>query len=139
MKKDHQEVLKQDTFLSSLVMLANSGMETGITLNVSGTVISGMLISGETYFKELAAQFASLPQTEFIETLIRTLNTNADRFKKSIEADRKNQTIRPPHYLHLRDCCFLNTDRKNSTQRQLWRGLLTSVDGFSVGVAETDR
>lgn len=138
MKKDYPEVLKQDTFLSSLVMLANSGMETGITLNVRGTVISGVLISGETYFKKMAAQFASLPQTEFVETFTRTLNTNADRFKTSIEEDRKNHTIRQPHYLHLKDCTFLSTDSRISAQKPLWRGLLSSVDGFSIGVSKTD-
>lgn len=139
MKKDYPEVLKQDTFLSSLVMLANSGMETGITLNVRGAVISGVLISGETYFKELTAQFASLPQAGFVESFTRTLNTNADRFKTSIEEDRKNHTIRQPHYLHLRNCVFLGTDGGTSTQKSLWRGLLSSVDGFTIDAAKADK
>jgi hypothetical protein len=45
-----------DWFLANQVHLANRfGVEQGITLNVGGVLISGTLINGRNYFKEMVA------------------------------------------------------------------------------------
>jgi hypothetical protein len=139
MNKDNRDTVKQDAFLGSLVMLANSGMEIGITLNVRGTAISGVLISGETYFNELAGQFSSSPQAGLKDTFMKILKNNADRFQTSIEEDKKNHTIRPPHYIHLKNCCFMNAGSDSSSKKLLWRGLISSIDGFSVENQAADK
>ena len=49
-----------DWFLQMLVQLANtSPMEIGITLQVSGMLVSGIIVSKKSYFEGFAEDFAS--------------------------------------------------------------------------------
>ena len=50
---------QQDWLLQSLVNMANvSELEIGITLQVSGLLVSGILVGGKKYFEGFAEDFA---------------------------------------------------------------------------------
>jgi hypothetical protein len=135
-----------DFFLQAIVGLANSsGIEIGITLCVGGAVVSGQLISGKAFFKEIAnemlqasgpAGFESVKQSlsEFIGNIGRSIYESTENVEESgQEVDRSMKP--PPGYIHLRDAKFFhNSGQPMPGNRGIrWRGRLSAVDGFSLG------
>lgn len=92
-----------------------------VVLNVRGTVITGELISFQTYRTE---------QTRF-ENL-----TSAPVESSTSDKLFDNEY----HYIHLRNACFLLDSRLTISfpgKGLLWRGRLSSVDGFAIGKLQT--
>lgn len=130
-----------DPTLENLVMFMNllGGTEIGITLHVKGSVISGMLISGQQYFKMLVRQFENVAErvdegraaaaTGFAEFFRPTL----EGFERSHDDYTETATLPPrPQHVHLRHAQIYLSSSDFLTER-LWRGRLTEVDGWSLG------
>nr|WP_288356451.1 gas vesicle accessory protein GvpU [uncultured Pseudomonas sp.] len=129
----------KDWFLSMLVKIANNGPgEFGVTLNVGGSIISGMLISGRKYFDEFAKQFATPfrgenedSESPSIEATLKQFGQIYDKTENEETDDKENN---PVSYIHLRDAnIFFRDGTIPTNQGVLWRGKLSSVDGFSLG------
>ena len=130
--RDSQSV---DWWLQELMSLADSlQIEFGITLNVEGLVVSGLLVSGRKYFEAFAQEFAtSLPcDSEETEEYIREkFAGNADIYDTDDED--------PPNFIHLTNCKFFGQGGLiPSNNGVLWRGRIETVSGFNLGVLQAN-
>jgi hypothetical protein len=128
-QNQQQLTSSKDWLLQGLVDLSNkNGLRITITLNVGGTLISGLLISGEEYF-ELLAQ--SLEQTGVLENLVEQIRQLSKIVYGEESGDTQNDL---PSYIHLKNTKFYNSARGLPTDGvALWRGKINSVDGFFIG------
>jgi hypothetical protein len=129
-----------DWFLQSLVGMANeSTLEIGITLQLSGMLVSGNLVSGRQYFDGFASDFAR-PFANDPET--------ANPIKESFRAygeiygqPKDGEPDRPaPQFVHLKDARFFNTAGNPipGNKGVWWRGRVCEVGGFSLGSLSTN-
>lgn len=118
-----------DWFLQVLVGMVNSnrGMEIGVTLQVSGLLVSGMLTSGANYFegfaKEMVAGFQATDDADKIE---KAFGEYVDLYKRPSPT-----TV----YIHLKETRFFDpAGSPIPTNRGVWwRGRLSEVSGFILG------
>ena len=118
-----------DQLLTRMVTLfnLNSEAKVGITLTVSGLVVSGTLVSGakyfdaanETWFKGDLAAIWSLEVEHY-----RQLADGTDKADLSAEIARTG-------YIHLLDAVVHEGGRQLGLEA--WRGRLTEVSGWSLG------
>lgn len=122
----------KDLLLLSFVNSANNhGLEIGVTLNVSGTIISGELIGYSSYLKLLASEFYG--KGEVAEALSQTF------FERAIEAENdqaesEDTEIKPANFLHLKNATI--SYGQHTTKIGLWRNRISSVNGFTFGVLQ---
>jgi hypothetical protein len=131
----------KDWFLQSIIGLADLGLEIGITLTLSGSIMSGTLISGRTYFKEIAKKVkgadggVTLGGENILEDIANFWEGYSSLYDRP--ADAGEDYVKPPAgYIHLRSAFSFSPsgDRLPSNgEGPLWRGRLASVSGFSLG------
>jgi hypothetical protein len=149
--KDSYEIYSIDWFLQDLVNMANKwGLEIGITLNIGGSLISGIIISGDKYFKEFALLFRSGFSNPKFENVGEKLEAYIFEYSKIYafqEETEKNEKGKKesednkqkgPSFIHLSNARIYSHSgepipKNNSV---LWRGKISSVDGFSLGKLE---
>jgi hypothetical protein len=127
--------LAPDWLLQHLVALVTDGpLEMGITLQVSGLLVSGKLVSGARYFEGIASDFAhglaAHPQ------VAKSLRQSFEEFGKLIYEGDAATSARPlPHYIHLTDTKFFSTagDPIPAGKGVWWRGRIAEVGGFTLG------
>ncbi|BBL58512.1 gas vesicle accessory protein GvpU [Methylomonas koyamae] len=128
-------VAKTDWFLQNLVGFANLwGIEVGITLQVSGMLVSGTLISGDKYFEEFAAQFSGgfKNSPELSEPFHKLISS----YKKVYDVAPEEESDCPPsNFVHLRNAQFYHPGQNPlpTSQGVLWRGRVAEVGGFILG------
>ncbi len=95
----------EDWFLGELVSWANTfGFQAGVTLHVGGTIVSGTMISGASYFalfRENTLVALSGSPAEIRTPIDEMLSTYGSIYEKP------EVTAHPGHYIHLRDAYFL--------------------------------
>ena len=132
-----------DWFLAWLIGLANDhGIEQGITLTIGGMSLTGQLISGHSYFKEIGerisrANFQGGPETS--ETLRSALVLGYSQWCLLYpEAGAPTNQEKPQaSYIHLRDAKVVTPDGQvMPTTGALWRGKLSAVSGYMLGQCE---
>jgi hypothetical protein len=140
-----------DDLLEGLVRLANVfNIQTGVTLNIGGLLITGKMVSGRRYYKEFAGQLRNTGADPFLRETILAL---ADTYEKTGEElyppydfsknerdegeDAKSEISEPDAplaFIHLIDARFTNPGGGFlPAPGVLWRGKLSSVDGFILG------
>lgn len=135
---EQKEVADEDAdwFLQNLVSSVNKGaVSFTITLNVGGLLVSGMLISGRTYFKEFGSQFEdAFPSDGEKERTIEKAIHNLTKIYDEPESG-EGSSQPPPRYIHLRDAKFYHPSLGGAMPSQgiLWRGRLNVVEGFFLG------
>ena len=129
-------VAKVDWFLQNFVNMANNpaaGIEIGITLHVGGTLVSGTLISGKKYFDGIAEIMvkANTNMPEIAESW-----RSFSEFGTIYDAPPEDSTQKNPQYIHLLNAHTFSSGGTPipSGLGVLWRGRLTDVSGFSLGV-----
>jgi hypothetical protein len=123
-----------DWLLAYIIGMAEMSVEIGVTLTIGGQVISGTVISGRRYFKELAEGFATSTVSKGMEGLRESLKSGfsqfADLYPKPEDADLSPK----PKFIHLTNTKFvLGNKLTGGGPQALWRGKLAAVDGFTVG------
>src|SRR3569833_1079120 len=126
---------QHDWFIQSLVNVANvAPLSFGVTLQVSGLLVSGYLVSGKAYFEAIGQQ------------IIGGLGKNpdlADQMRKmfaTIESAYPNdpaQTDRPvPQFVLLQIARFYSSDGTPvpSIAGVWWRGRISEISGIVVGI-----
>lgn len=128
-----------DWFLQSLVDAANGCDRTviGITLQVGGFLVSGMLASGRMYFEELGADYASTVSEETAEMVRETFAKCGEIYKST---DDENPDLPQPTYVHLKEARLFNAAGKPIPENHgvWWRGRLSEVSGFCLGILSTE-
>jgi hypothetical protein len=121
-----------DWFLQALVSLANSGIETGVTLSVGGFLISGFLVSGKRYFEYIASDesLAGLNE-DYRESVSKYYLTFGSIY--GVQSDNENPPL--PTFLHLRGARYFHHAGKAIPTNSgiWWRGRLSEIQGFSIG------
>lgn len=121
-----------DWFLQQLVDMANlsENFEFGITLNVHGSLISGVLISGKKYFSEFADQFMGSVKASWAQELHKVIAGHGDVYDAPSDDERY-----PPNFIHLRDAHLHHPSGVIPTNGGvLWRGKINSVSAFNLGI-----
>jgi hypothetical protein len=125
-----------DWFLQSTIeSIIGRGVEIGVTLTVGGAIISGMLISGQTYFKELGDTLtaASREEGDMHSILGEAWKEYTAIYEKPEDA-AEDWTPPPAGYIHLREARFFSPSQRAIPDKGiLWRGKLSSIDAFSIG------
>jgi len=116
---------------------SQSGYEIGVTLTVGGSVISGLLISGRSYFAELAKMLVSNSVSEddiFAELADDLGGLGAEIYDKPTDAPDDWQQS-PITFIHLKGARFHAPGHAGIPLKDgfLWRGKLASIDAFSIG------
>jgi hypothetical protein len=131
-----------DWFLQDLVELVNKSNEPGnigLTLNLGGLLVSGILVSGKEYFEGVANQFKKSSLSEGSDE--KTAKANFEFFSKytviyqNPEGSVLEKLSFSPNYIHLRDARFFfpSTLPIPSTSGVWWRGRISQVEGVVFG------
>lgn len=125
------EVPFTDVELQMLVALANkSGFEAGITLNVRGCLVTGTLISWEKYQTLYSTNMAGALRVSGYEEVADSIETSNQELREAMRQQNPSEYF----YIHLENTRFFVGDQAiPSNQGTLWRGKLSSVDGFVIG------
>lgn len=120
-----------DWFLCQLVRFANLGVGIGITLTVSGQTITGTLMSGAAYFKDLAVAMKPPLKAAFTvevaDQFARKLLGHAAAYEADVQGSEAG-------YLHLRNVKIVAPGQPYMPRdSHWWRGRISEVDGFIVG------
>lgn len=127
--KATRQALTPDGWLSVMVdQCENTGIEMGVTLTVGGAIISGVLI-GRTKWTEELAEFG---EGNFFAKAIR--DANEELTKPGGEDDDEPAF---ESFIHLREARFWSPRGPITKQGSLWRGRLSEVQGWSLGVLTT--
>ena len=128
--KEEKKDVFTDWFLQNLVGIINgSDAQLAITLNVGGILISGLLISGHKYFESFAEAFYSgVVDSDKLKNYFLSLG--------KVYTSEKEGITKPPVYIHLREAQYYQPGSNHplpSNEGILWRGKISSVDGFLLG------
>ncbi|MCF8178110.1 MAG: hypothetical protein K9J74_06345 [Sulfuritalea sp.] len=122
-----------DWFLQSLVNMANSSsLEIGVTLQVGGLLVSGLLVGGKAYFEGFAEDFSSAFAND--PAVSESVRNSFAKYGE-IYKEEEGSTPPPPQYIHLRNTRFFNTSGNPIPENKgvWWRGRISEVGGFTLG------
>jgi hypothetical protein len=127
----------KDWFLESTIRnLVNQGIEISITLTVGGAYVTGLLTSGKRYFEELGATVAAASKApdDTAAVLGEAWKGYTAIYEKPADAPDDWQPP-PVGFVHLRNAYYVAPGQQAMPGNgpTLWRGKLSSIDGFSIG------
>jgi hypothetical protein len=126
---------QHDWFIQSLVNIANvAPLSFGVTLQVSGLLVSGYLVSGKAYFEAVGQQIISgFSQNAALADQMRKMFATFE----SAYPSGPGQTERPvPQFVHLQNARFYSTDGTPvpSNEGVWWRGRISEISGIVIGI-----
>ena len=127
-----------DWFLQAIIeTYVTSGVEMGLTLTIGGSVVSGLLISGKTYFRELKDFLMESSQQEgdIFETLANDFGALGPHIYDKPSDATDEWKPDPISFIHLKAARFHAPGQRGMPLKNgfLWRGRLEAVDAFSLG------
>ncbi len=135
--KEEAHVLsaQHDWFIQSLVNIANvAPLSFGVTLQVSGLLVSGYLVSGKAYFEAVGQQVvAGVAQNAALAEQLRKMFAT---FESAYPTD-SGQTERPvPQFIHLQNARFYSTDGTPvpGNEGVWWRGRISEISAIVIGI-----
>ena len=131
------EPTSRDTLLAILATLAEVGVEVGITLFVSGSLVTGQLVSKKRYFERVKS---SLNRAAQLNTASVEIVTMFNKIFESAGSDKQKNIQEaledPIHYLHLVKVHIKQNDAWMNIGEEGLRLKISAVDGFIWGSAE---
>jgi hypothetical protein len=129
----------EDFFLQNLVSLVNGSkdMRIGLTLTVGGTLISGVIIGGMEYFDKFSSQFITGYKLDTDDKSQELMNKYFDSYKKIYTSPlTDDEEKQGPAYIHLDNVRIYQEQNKPipTNDGMLWRGKISDVQGFTLGV-----
>ena len=127
-----------DGLLEFLIMkVEETGIGAGITLCLNGSVITGNLIKSKIYYDKLIEMY------DFDDSQLTAKNpeelgkwneyhTEYISFINDLKKQENQQNLK---YIYLEHVTFRNVNSNIPIQAIVWRGKLSSVDGFSIGIS----
>ena len=135
--KDEDQVpsAQHDWFIQSLVNVANvAPLGFGVTLQVSGLLVSGHLVSGKAYFEAVGKQITSAvsQNKELAEHMRKMFAT----FESAYPQDPGPAERPVPQFVHLQNARFYGTDGTPvpSNEGVWWRGRISEISGIVIGI-----
>ena len=123
-----------DNELQFLVNLSAGGrVEMGVTLFVSGAIVSGYIISEERYFRERANSLKAT-DNEGLQAFGEFYDERADRAYAKAKEQEDGDEADHPVFIHLRNAKILGPHGLTPDNGMTWRCRLDRVDGFTDGV-----
>jgi hypothetical protein len=116
-----------------LAMAATAGedesFELGLTLHVSGVVVSGIMVSPSRFFERLAQWLTEQGAGGFAQSFAEPV---AEMFRESAANDEQGM---PPivSFIHLRDARVFTSGTDRPLPEVMWRGRLSHVSAWSIG------
>lgn len=126
--------VERDLTLQVLTESVNrTGLEIGVTLCVGGALVSGIMISGKTYFDGLNSLMSENADNEDVISFFKEIFDAQSSFYDFDHESKWQLTNKG--YVHLKDVRFHGTDGSQipSTAGTLWRGRISQVSGFNLG------
>lgn len=130
---------QHDWFIQSLVNVANvAPLSFGVTLQVSGLLVSGYLVSGKAYFEAVGNQIVGgISQNAALADQLRKMFTTFE----SAYPTEPGQFERPvPQFIHLQNARFYSTDGTPvpSNAGVWWRGRISEISGIVIGILNVE-
>ncbi|TMV44816.1 hypothetical protein FE783_31265 [Paenibacillus mesophilus] len=124
---------EKDWLLAAYVAVVNgSSIEMGVTLSVGGTTISGMMISGQTYTRLLIESLRAAGSSG-AETIANALEEPLTAFYGN-RVEQDSEQVANIGFIHLKNVKILGGNNQFiEFNNCLWRGRLSTVDGFILG------
>src|ERR1700760_2195739 len=126
---------QHDWFLRSLVNIANtSALNFGVTLQVSGFLVSGVVVSGKAYFAAMGEQIAAgYAETPEIAAHMRKMFAT---FESAYPNDQGQGDQPVPQFIHLQNARFFSTDSNPVPGNAgiWWRGRISEVSAVVIGI-----
>ena len=127
-----------DRLLQTIVLLANEyQVELGITLNVRGLIVSGMLVSDRAYFDGITQEVSKSEAHEDTKKLFHTTFAKiASEFEEENTTEISSKRLDSlPKFIHLRTARMYPSDDKSIPNTGVWwRGRISEVSGFGWGL-----
>ena len=143
-----------DWYLAEYVTLANKGLRFPVTLYCHGFLLSGILIGGREYFEMAAKEVhGSFPDSELKDVMSNWVSGWADMYplpsqsheKQALEDEQApgsaqgddDEPASTPGFLHLMHAQVFTPGQAPipaTEDGMLWRGRLSSIDGFTWGL-----
>jgi hypothetical protein len=129
---DNDELLE---FL--LRKVEETGIGAGITLCLNGSIITGNLIKSKIYYDKMIEMydFDNSQLTAKNQDELDKWNGYYSEYVVFINELKKQEDPQNLKYIHLEHVTFRNVNSNILTQAIVWRGKLSSVDGFSIGIS----
>jgi hypothetical protein len=125
----------QDEVLEYLVKkVEETGAGSSITLCMNGSIIVGDIMSSKMYYEEMSKFFDGVDLTTNNRLDIETGRKYLEHYKQFMrERARSSEEQNNPRYIHLNKVVIYPSDPSHPSGASVWRGKLSSVDGFSLG------
>ena len=123
---------ESDRLLQALVSVPErTSLEIGITLSSGGLLITGFIISQETYFNTLVD---GISKTKADERMKELLQDFLSQLKDPIIESTADTSIFP-RFIHLRDVKIYPSEGRGmpTLGHTIWRGDINKINGFSLG------
>ena len=129
---DNDELLE---FL--LRKVEETGIGAGITLCLNGSIITGNLIKSKIYYDKMIEMydFDNSQLTAKNQDELDKWNGYYSEYVVFINELKKQEDPKNLKHIHLEHVTFRNVNSNILTQAIVWRGKLSSVDGFSIGIS----
>ena len=125
---------EKDILLEGLVTIVNTtvNLSIGMTLNIGGQIITGDLISYREYLDQLGKPFGQANDEYGLGETLQGLFENLAG--DLAEISQGDVTIVEPDFIHMKSVVM----HPEKLCLPLWRGKLTSVDGFVLERSEVN-
>lgn len=121
-----------DWLLEAFINMVNHkpAMEMGMTLQVSGFLVSGLLVSGKLYFEGIGAELDSAAPGGNLKEVFSGVG---DMHYST--AENETHIAVPPSFVHLKNARFYHTSGQPmpSNRSVWWRGRVSEVAAFTIG------
>jgi hypothetical protein len=125
--------VERDFFLQTLVEIVNrTDIEMDVTLTIGGALVSGMMISGKSYYERLSSLVSkSIDNKDAIAFFKKILEEHEAIYDGATEETPLFNVA----YIHLKNVKFTGTDGNSIPDNDgtLWRGRISQVSGFNLG------
>ena len=125
-----------DDMLERLVNSVEKGdLKLGITIQVSGLLVSGILVNRKEFMQLLAQAFrkGTSDENRISEDVYEGFLAGAGEVQDEMKQRAGRASREPLQYLHLRDVEIY--DASTRIRLVFWRGRLESVDAWTIGIS----
>jgi hypothetical protein len=128
--------MSADEVLASLVQdVEKTGAGCGVSLCLNGLIVSGELIRSERYYDLMSKIFdTGMEITTKDQSDIDKLHAFLDRYRQLMQRMSEHIGHDNPEYIHLENVVIYAFGSALPFVTGLWRGKLSAVDGFTLGV-----
>lgn len=124
-----------DVTLTALREVAESGSSVPVTLSISGSVVTGMLISGQRYFEQIADRMERAQPSKGANEKVVEIVDGWRMLAKELASltPHSEQARAAGDHLHVEGAKLISGARTFPAEGMLWRIRVSDVSGWSIG------